>query len=218
MTEQIVSLRVPFIPDLPHGEIVAVDVVAADYLERYAGQFHEWVRGYVIRMSPISRTHNKIGRFLSTLLDAYLSLNPIGVYETAPFVMRVEATQSYREPDLQIILGTNTDRLTETVMDGPADICIEIVSDESVERDYSEKLKEYEKGGVREYWLIDPSRQQALFYRLNETNRFIAAPLDPAGQYTTPLLPGLTLSVPVLWRDELPDVYEVGGMVRRMQP
>jgi Uma2 family endonuclease len=41
-------------------------------------------------------------------------------------------------------------------MDGAADIVIELVSPESVHRDYGEKLYEYEQAGVPGYWIIDP--------------------------------------------------------------
>ena len=51
---------------------------------------------------------------------------------------------------------------------GAADLCVEVVSPESVTRDCREKLTEYEQAGVREYWLIDPFRTQARFHRLTD--------------------------------------------------
>jgi hypothetical protein len=38
--------------------------------------------------------------------------------------------------------------LTETELNGDADIVLEIVSSESIQRDYADKLHEYEKGTV----------------------------------------------------------------------
>jgi hypothetical protein len=40
------------------------------------------------------------------------------------------------------------------------------VPPESRSRDRGEKYYEYEEGGVREYWLIDPVRRKAEFYQL----------------------------------------------------
>lgn len=42
-----------------------------------------------------------------------------------------------------------------------ADIVGEIVSKESGKRDRGEKFEEYDASGVREYWLIDPRRNDA---------------------------------------------------------
>jgi len=43
--------------------------------------------------------------------------------------------------------------LKHTYPDGPADLAIEIVSEESRLRDRGEKFAEYEVGGVKEYWI-----------------------------------------------------------------
>ena len=64
--------------DRPYGEIVASEVSEADYMERYAEHFHEWVRGYVIKMAPIRFQHNEITDYLRDLLRIYFALKPIG--------------------------------------------------------------------------------------------------------------------------------------------
>ena len=47
-------------PAEPVGRIVAFDVTFDDYLQRYAEHYHEWVRGYVIEMSPVTLRHEQI--------------------------------------------------------------------------------------------------------------------------------------------------------------
>lgn len=117
------------------GDVVALDVSADDYMARYAKGYHEWVKGTVIKISPVSLRHDALDDYPRALLGAYFALNPIGRVLGAPFVMRVDATRSCREPDLQVILQTNCGQLTDTYMHVPADIVIEIVSEESVARD-----------------------------------------------------------------------------------
>ena len=128
---------------LPAGEIIAAGVSAEEYMAQYAEHHHEWVKGAVIRMSPVSELHDRLTAYFRQLLDAYFVMNKIGRARSAPFVMRLE--ESYREPDLQVILNTNPGQLTDTAMIGPADMCIEVVSPESAPRDYGDKLIEYEK-------------------------------------------------------------------------
>ena len=200
----------------PPKNIVATGVSFEAYMERYAADFHEWVKGDVFKMSPVSRWHDLISTYLRQVLDAYFTLNPIGQAVTAPFVMRVDAIEIAREPDLQIILNANPGEFTETAMIGPADICIEVVSPESVERDHGTKFAEYERAGVGEYWIIDPIRRECRFYRLNETGIYIAVQPDANDDYYTPKLPKLALHVPTFWQGELPDIITTVQAVQAM--
>lgn len=199
----------------PSGVIIDENLSALDYEQRYAEGFFEWVRGYVIQMSPISKVHMDISLYLTYLLNAYLVLNPIGEVLTAPFTMRYDPLELRPEPDLQVVLHTNTGQITRTAFIGAADICIEIVSPESVERDYADKLIEYEAAGVGEYWLIDPDRRRARFYR-NTGGRFIENAPMADETYQTPLLPRLRVHIPTLWTTPLPNLYQVGDAVRAM--
>jgi Uma2 family endonuclease len=210
------TLTIPVPATLAAGEIVAAGVSAEDYLAQYAETFHEWAEGVVIKISPVTRQHDALCSYLRVLFTAYLELNPIGRVLGEPFVMRLDAIQRMREPDLQIILNDNPGELTDTVMIGPADICVEVVSAESVERDYGAKFSEYEKAGVREYWVIDPLRRRCDFNRRGEGGVYVEMEPDDTGYYRTPLLPRLVLHVPTLWQDELPGVIATGQAVRQM--
>jgi len=198
------------------GEIVATGVSLEEYMERYASDFCEYVDGDVIALSPIHDYHNKLSVYLIILLSAYFELKPIGTIRHDPFVMKLSKINVARELDIQVILNTNPGTLTETYMDGPADICIEIVSPESVDRDHGDKFMEYEKGGVREYWIVDRIRHEGRFYRLNEQGIYIRQTEDADGNYRTPNLPGLVLHVPTLWQENLPGPGAVVQAVNAM--
>ncbi len=198
-------------------EIVAENVSADDYMEHYAESHHEWVEGNVLKMSPISWTHNSILDYLLILLKTFISAKNIrGKIGHDTFVMRLDAVNSRREPDLMVILGDNLDNLKETYMDGPADICIEIVSPGTVQNDYGAKLVEYEKGGVQEYWILDPIRRDTRFLRLNAEGVYQSVALDDEGHYSTPLLLGLKLHVPTLWQEELPDIAAIWAYIQQL--
>ena len=86
---------------------------------------------------------------------------------------------------------------------------IEIVSPESVGRDRGDKFVEYEAAGVREYWLIDPEREQAGFYHLAGTGRYRLVTLDDDGLFRSTVLPNFWLRVGWLWQESLPKVLDV---------
>jgi Uma2 family endonuclease len=168
-------------------------------------------------MSPGELKHNNLIYYLYQLLTAYFELRPIGQVIGQPFVMRLAAfPKRRREPDLLVVLKSNPHQLHETYMDGPADLCIEIVSEDSVDRDHGEKFKEYEKGGVPEYWIVDPIHKESRFYRLNEAGIYSRQTEDAQGNYRTPTLPGLALHVPILWNEELPGPGATSAAVKGM--
>jgi len=207
MVEQIIASPSP---------VVATGVSFEDYLENYAADFYEWVKGTVIKMSPIHDRHDVISMYLAVLLEAYFEINPIGFVRRDPFVMKLPDIDVAREPDIQVILKSNPNEYTSTYMNGPADICIEIVSPTSIERDYEAKLTEYESGGVGEYWIFDPMRKDALFYRRDENGRYQMHKADSDGNYRTPLLPQFVLRVPTVWLDPLPGPAAVVRAVQAM--
>lgn len=197
--------------------IIATDVTFEEYLERYAHDYCEWVEGTVIQMSPASKPHNALIGYLFILIQAYFEWKPIGEVIIPPFVMKLSTTKRGREPDLVVILNDNPHPSTATFIDGPADICVEVISPESVGRDRGKKFDEYERGSMPEYWLLDPLRREARFYRLDESGHYQAHDPDVDGFYRTPALPGFRLQVSTLWREKFPMPREVVGDIDTMK-
>ncbi|HEX9002854.1 MAG TPA: Uma2 family endonuclease [Blastocatellia bacterium] len=68
---------------------------------------------------------------------------------------------------------------------------------------------EYEQGGVREYWLIDPARKQAEFYQRGEDGIFRPVVADDDGKYHRRVPDGLWLQVDWLWQPPTPALMSV---------
>jgi Uma2 family endonuclease len=169
----------------------------------------EWVDGEVVKYSPASKQHQLIVGFLEKVLGTFVEQHNLGVVLSAPFQMKLERG---REPDLLFVASEHLDRLKETYLDGPADLVVEIISPESVGRDRGEKFYEYARGGVPEYWLIDPQMKWADFYR-SEGNRYRAAFSGETGEYRALVLPGFWLRVEWLWQEPLPHPLRVLGEI-----
>lgn len=166
----------------------------------------EWVDGEIIEMPPAHEDHQDTGLFLVTFLLLYIQRHGLGRIFYAPFQMKLAQKPSGREPDLMFIRTEHLSRIRPTFVDGPADLVVEIVSPESVDRDYRVKLAEYEAAGIPEYWVVDPLRKEARFYQLGEDGRYRLGAVGADGIYRSPVVTGVRLRVNWLWQRPLPTI------------
>jgi Uma2 family endonuclease len=162
----------------------------------------------------VKNEHQRVVDFLIQLLGIYLRVMALGIVRSAPFVMRATPGGSGREPDVMVVTADHLDRLTSDQLAGPADLIVEVISDESVSRDRGDKFYEYQDAGVREYWIIDsrPDRQRADFYVLDPNRRYRPVPIADDGTYRSTVLPGFWLRVDWLWAEE-PDALRALAQV-----
>jgi Uma2 family endonuclease len=149
-------------------------------------------------MAAVSEEHTHVGRFLLMLLTHFVEARKLGTVMYEPFQMKLAVGKRGRSPDLMFVATANLPRMTTKFLDGPADLAVEVVSPGSVATDRGEKFNEYEQGGVREYWLIDPLRKQAEFYERGTDGLFHLIPVE-GGVVRSVVLAGLWLRVEWLW-------------------
>jgi len=166
----------------------------------------EWVDGEVVMYSPASNKHQDIADFLVSVLRPFVEAHTLGAVRSAPFQMKL--ARSGREPDLIFVAREHLERLRETYLDGPADVAVEVTSRESMQRDRVGKYYEYQANGVQEYWLIDPSHEQAEFYRLGDDGKYETVLAGREGVFRSEVIPGFWLEVEWLWQSTLPDIED----------
>lgn len=174
-----------------------------DFLNAYDGTHAEWIDGKIVTMSPASKQHQRLVVFLTRLMSQFIESRQVGELFVAPFQMKTGDDFPGREPDILFVANENHDRVRNTHVAGPADLVVEIASPDSLVRDRGEKFSEYERGGVREYWLIDPLRKVADFYRL-DGEVYRPAIIDQDGRYQSAVLASFWLRVDWLWQDPPP--------------
>ncbi len=168
-------------------------------------QHVEWVDGEVIPMAPVGDAHQDLGAWLLSLLKFFNDANGLGAIRYEPFQMKTGSELPGRSPDILFVAKRNLPRLKTNHLEGPADLVVEIISPRSGAVDRGEKYFEYEEGGVREYWLIDPRRKQAEFYQLGRDKRFHLMPVED-GIFRSVVLKGVWLKVEWMWQKPLPPV------------
>lgn len=132
------------------------------------GVHAELIDGQIYYMSSPSRTHQRISMFLSRVIGNYIESEGgnCEVY-AAPFAVFLNNDDlNYFEPDISVICDTS--KLDEKGCHGAPDWIIEIISPGNKSMDYFKKLFKYQAAGVREYWIVDPTKELVMVYRFEK--------------------------------------------------
>lgn len=156
-----------------------------DILNMPDGERAELINNQIYNMAPPSRVHQKYVTFFTKVISNHIDKNDgqCEIYP-APFGVfiddgdsSVEKYKNYVEPDISVICDKG--KLKDDGCHGAPDWIIEIVSPSSRRLDYYQKLALYQKNGVREYWIIDPDKEVAVVYVLeNDTPPTVYRILD----------------------------------------
>lgn len=167
----------------------------------------EFVDGEVIIMSPESVVSETVRGFLYKVLSWFVETHELGVVFGPNLQIRPRAGLR-RMPDLMFISNERRHLLHAAHFEGAPDLAMEIVSDDSVERDWRTKYHEYAQGGVREYWVIDPPHQRVAVYRLNESGQHEDIPIQDGAFHST-VVNGFWIRPEWLWQEPLPHTAEI---------
>lgn len=187
--------------------VIDYDMPYEQFLAAFEGIHAEWIDGVVYQLPRQSQLHRATQTTLCQIFTEYLGNNPIGQHVTAPTLLRVNDRSPARCPDLQVILNTSDCLQHSRAISGPADIVVEIVSEFNHTWERGDKFIEYEQGGVGEYWIIDPIRQECLFYAL-DTRYFRRQDTDAQGVYHSKRLKDFKLPVSCLWSSPSEDTIQ----------
>jgi Uma2 family endonuclease len=159
------------------------------------GQFVELVDGSIEVPAMPTKTHQQIVHAMLAMLLGFLRASHAGDAVAAPYRMRLREG-TFREPDVAVYTTEHLDRFGERYGE-PADIVIEVVSDDAASRvrDYEDKRRDYATAGVPEYWIVDPSAGRVLVLALSENGYAVAADCGLTDDVSSRVLPGFTVAV-----------------------
>ncbi len=167
------------------------------------GQKADLIDGVIYMASPDSKRNNSLNLFLAALIDDYTAARGIdGFTFMSRFACKLTDFRS-PEPDVGYVCPERGDRVHDRYMVGGPDIAVEIVSRDSVQRDYGEKRELYQSAGVCEHWIIDPIQRRVVFLRLAD-GQYEPVPLEDNRVFRTAVIPGFWLDVEWLLAKELP--------------
>jgi Uma2 family endonuclease len=130
-----------------------------------AKQKADLIDGVVHMTPPDSIGASRLEGWLRWIITGYVDRHELGEVFGSRVALRLD-DKNGPEPDILVVLKEHAGRLKKGHVLGPCDLAIEIVSPESVERDYNKKRALYERVGVSEYWIIDEDVKRVTHLRL----------------------------------------------------
>jgi Uma2 family endonuclease len=155
-------------------------------------RFIEFTEGSVEVLPMPTRKHQAISRFLFLAFLTYVQRLG-GTVFYAPLRVRV-APGRFREPDLVLLLDVNDPRNQNAFWLG-ADLVVEIISPDYVERDTVIKRTDYAEASIPEYWIVNPEEATITVLRLEDGVYVDHGVFGRGETATSALLPGFSVSV-----------------------
>lgn len=146
----------------------------------------------IVSRKPHLRHAAIIGKLCAQVYPAVRPLQ--GVLLVEPGIVWSEEAEDNVAPDIAIVLPDRLHLASGRALSGTPNIVMEVVSEGSVEIDYVKKRALYARTGAQEYWIIDWLRQLVEVWTFTEpAARVITYTIGQS--ITTPLIPGLSVSV-----------------------
>jgi Uma2 family endonuclease len=179
------------------------------------GQKADLINGVIYMPSPENTDANELFVWLLTVMNLYVRKKKLGQLFGSRVALRL-AEKHGPEPDLAFIREEHLDRVLRGGVMGPADLAIEIVSPESVERDYYLKRELYQEYGIPEYWIIDEMDQSITPLRLRQ-GKYREVRLRK-GELHSDRMSGFWLRPEWLWQTPRPDEIEILETILAKRP
>jgi Uma2 family endonuclease len=177
-----------------HGRRMSLK--AFEFVPVEEGFLYELARGYIVVSEVANFPHARRTAFIRKRLDHYHVENPEALYEIldgSQSKVLIPDWESERHPDIAVYFTAPKGKQDRTMWRSwVPELVIEVVSESSRDRDYTEKRDEYWTLGVKEYWIVDAKLEQVLVLKRGRS-KWTEKTLGPADVCETKLLPRFRL-------------------------
>ncbi len=172
-----------------------------DY-RQWTGERWELIHGVAYNMSPAPRIpHQGVsGEIFGQLRDFLKGQHctpfhaSVDVFFPPLREMEEDDVDTVVQPDVLVVCDKT--KIRNNGIWGAPDLVVEILSKSTSRKDQHEKFDLYERGGVREYWIVDPNGQWIQQYVREGNGKFgVEVTFEKTGRVASAVLPGFELDV-----------------------
>ena len=166
------------------------------------GRRHEVLDGEHIR-SPAPKTrHQRLVLRLALSLEFHVGGHGLGEVFVAPLDVLL-SDHDIVQPDVCFVADGRLGIVDDDNCKGAPDLTVEVLSASTRRRDLVDKRKLYERGGVAEFWAVDPAVGGVQVFRLGGGGRYertAELSAEAGDALASPLVPGWRLALGDLFR------------------
>jgi Uma2 family endonuclease len=150
----------------------------------FADQHVELLDGEIFVKGLQSEAHAYAIQNLTELFYQHFSARAV-IRPQLPLVL-LSPPPDFVEPDLALLRTPSTEYKTRNANTGDVLLVVE-VSDSSVDRDQTTKLRAYARNGIQEYWILNLHTQQLEVYREPSGEEYLLTRKHKIGRSVAPL-------------------------------
>jgi Uma2 family endonuclease len=166
------------------------------------GEKGDLIDGVIYMSSPENTDANTLFVWLLRLMGDFVDERELGEVFGSRVAFRMEESQG-PEPDIAFVRTDRLHLVERGYVAGAPDLAVEIVSPDSIERDYVHKREQYRQAGVPEYWIVDEMSQGVVLLRRSASGAY--REVNPRkGVLSSQVLPGFWLRPEWLWQQPRP--------------
>ena len=187
----------------------------AQFLEQLPDEGrYELVDGEIIRILP-TRMHENVAEFISDSLKAEVRRLNLNYRVSGRIMVRTlnaEGNEQGRHPDVSVVDKTlwDSNLSAYSALLEPLQLAVEVVST-NWEDDYVDKLDEYQRLGIAEYWIVDylaiasrsylgnPKQPTVFVYLLDNNKVYQSKAYRGTDKIVSRTFPELNLTVEQIW-------------------
>jgi Uma2 family endonuclease len=156
-------------------------------------RYVELSEGELIVPPHPTETHQRIVGEVYMRLRRFVDERQLGVVRLGPLPVRLWPGK-IREPDILFVAREHRDRIGEQAY-GPPDVVMEVLSPTTRRVDRLEKMVEYARAGISEYWIVDPEGGAVEVFTLREGAYELVGKWSGGDQAYSEVLAGFTVVV-----------------------
>lgn len=158
------------------------------------GKRYELIEGEMHMIASPTTEHQRISFNLTVAIGTHVREQSLGSLFAAPTDV-VLSRRDVVQPDILFVSKDREMIITETHIDGPPDLIIEILSPSTASLDQLVKRQLYARHGVREFWLVSPEASTVEVLELHEGAYRRRALVGRGDTVTSSVLEGLELAI-----------------------